>query len=176
MKKTTVCLVLGIFLLPALVSAHGPSRQKVSKEIEINASPDKVWAIISDFCSIKNWLPPVTECASDDSHEANTLRTLTLANGEVLIEQLLKHKPEKMMYQYMIKEANVKALPVSSYGSTIMVQAGENGGSVLTWKSGFYRGYMNNNPPPELSDEAAVTAVSAVYDAGLGKIKELAEQ
>ncbi len=176
MKKTIICLVLGIFLLPALVSAHGPSRQKVSKEIEIAASPDKVWAIISDFCSIKNWLPPVTECASDGSHEANTLRTLTLANGEILTEQLLKHKPEKMMYQYMIKKANVKALPVSSYGSTIMVQPGENGGSILTWKSGFYRGYMNNNPPPELNDEAALAAVSAVYDAGLAKIKELAEQ
>ena len=176
MKKTTLCLVFGFLLLPALASAHGPSRQKVVKEIDINASPEKVWAVISDFCAIKNWLPPVTECESNGSHEPNTLRTLTLENGELLKEQLLKHRPEKMMYQYMIKEANTKALPVSSYGSTIMVTAGENGGSVLTWKSGFYRGFMNNNPPPELSDEAAVNAVSAVYDAGLAKIKELAEK
>ena len=80
------------------------------------------------------------------------------------------------MYQYMIDEANVKAVPVSSYGSSISVKSNESGGSIITWKSGFYRGYMNNNPPPELNDEAAVNAISAIYDAGLATIKKLAEQ
>ena len=76
----------------------------------------------------------------------------------------------------MIDEANVKAVPVSSYGSSISVSANENGGAIVTWKSGFYRGFMNNNPPPELSDEAAVNAVSAIYDIGLATIKKLAEE
>ncbi|MBT4888301.1 MAG: SRPBCC family protein, partial [Rhodospirillales bacterium] len=62
MKKSVIFILFGLFLLPAITSAHGPTRQKVVKEIEINAEPDKVWGIISDFCSIKNWLPPVTEC------------------------------------------------------------------------------------------------------------------
>ena len=163
-------------LLPAITSAHGPSRQKVGKEIEINAAPAIVWAIISDFCSIKTWLPPVTACASDGTNNPDVIRTLTLENGELLKEQLLKHNPEKMMYQYMIDEANVKAVPVSSYGSSIKVSSNESGGSTVTWKSGFYRGFMNNNPPPELSDEAAVNAISAIYDAGLANIKKLAEQ
>ncbi len=176
MKKPVLVILLGLFLLPAITSAHGPSRQKVIKEIEINAAPEKVWAIISDFCSIKVWLPPVKECESDGTNNPDIIRTLTLENGEKLREQLLKHQPEKMMYQYMIDEANLKAVPVSSYGSTIMVKAGESGGSIVTWKSGFYRGYMNNNPPPELNDEAAVKAISAIYDAGLANIKKLAEQ
>jgi len=76
----------------------------------------------------------------------------------------------------MIDEANVKALPVSSYGSSITVKVGDNGGSIITWKGGFYRGYMNNDPPPELNDEAALNAVTAVYDAGLANVKKLAEQ
>ncbi len=176
MKKTVLIVLFGLFLLPAITSAHGPSRQKVVKEIEINAAPEKVWAIISDFCSIKLWLPPVTECESDGTNNPDIIRTLTLENGEKLREQLLKHLPEKMMYQYMIDKANVKAVPVSSYGSSIRVTAGENGGSIVTWKSGFYRGFMNNNPPPELNDEAAIKAISAIYDAGLANIKKLAEQ
>ncbi len=176
MKKTTLVILFGLFLLPAITSAHGPSRQKVVKEMAINAAPEKVWAIIGDFCAIKLWLPPVTECESDGSNNPDIIRTLTLENGEILKEQLLKHNPEKMMYQYMIDEANVKAVPVSSYGSSIMVTAGDNGGSVVTWKSGFYRGFMNNNPPPELSDEAAVNAISTIYDIGLANIKKLAEQ
>jgi len=176
MKKSVLLILLGLFLLPAITSAHGPSRQKVVKEIEINAAPEKVWGIISDFCSIKNWLPPVTECESDGTNNPDIIRTLTLENGEKLKEQLLKHKPEKMMYQYMIDEANVKAVPVSSYGSSISVSANERGGAIVTWKSGFYRGFMNNNPPPELSDEAAVNAISAIYDVGLATIKKLAEE
>ena len=176
MKKSVLFILLGLFLLPAITSAHGPSRQKVVKEIEINAAPEKVWAIISDFCSIKLWLPPVTECESDGSNKPDVIRILTLANGEKLREKLLKHNPEKMMYQYMIDEANIKALPVSSYGSSIVIKANENGGTTITWKSGFYRGYMNNNPPPDLNDEAAVKAITAVYDAGLSNIKKLAEQ
>ena len=176
MEKTAIFILFGLFLLPAITSAHGPSRQKMAKEIEINATPEKVWAIISDFCAIKLWLPPVTECESDGTNNPDIIRTLTLENGEILKEKLLKHSPEKMMYQYMIDEANVKAIPVSSYGSTIMVKASDNGGSIVSWKSGFYRGYMNNGPPPELNDEAALNAVSAIYDVGLACIKKLAEQ
>jgi Polyketide cyclase / dehydrase and lipid transport len=176
MKKAVLVVLFGLFLLPAITSAHGPTRQKVVKEIEINAAPEKVWAIISDFCAIKEWLPPVTECESDGTNNPDNIRILTLENGEKLKEKLLKHNPEKMMYQYMIHEANVKAVPVSSYGSSIIVKASENGDTIITWKSGFYRGYMNNNPPPELNDEAAVNAISAIYDAGLAKIKKLAEQ
>ena len=176
MNKKNLILLFGLFLLPAITSAHGPSRQKVEKMVEINAAPEKVWSVISEYCAIKDWHPAIDECESDGGNEAKTIRTLTLGNGEILREELLKYNPEKMMYQYMFKEPNLKAVPVSSYGSTIMVQPGENGGSVLIWKSGFYRGFMNNNPPPELSDEAAVAAVTAIYEAGMAQIKELAEK
>ena len=50
-----------------------------------------------------------------------------------------------------------------------------DGTSNLRWKGGFYRAYPNNDPPPELNDEAAVKAVTAVYDGGLASIKEIAE-
>jgi hypothetical protein len=34
---------------------------------------------------------------------------------------------------------------------------------------------MNNDPPPELSDEAAVKAVTGVYRGGLDALKETLE-
>ncbi len=144
--------------------------------MEINASPDKVWSIISDYCAIQDWHPGIEKCESNGSNDPKTIRTLTLGNGEILVEELVKYNPEKMMYQYMFKEPNIKAVPVSSYGSTIMVREGENGNALLSWKSGFYRAYTGNNPPPELNDEAAIKAVTDIYDAGMAKIKELAEQ
>ena len=45
MKYLKLCL-LNMLLIPAIVVAHGPSRQKVVQEIEINASADKIWKII----------------------------------------------------------------------------------------------------------------------------------
>jgi mxaD protein len=52
MKK----IIIGFFLLFVSINvfAHGPSPQKVEKSIKINASPDKVWAIIKDFGNFQN--------------------------------------------------------------------------------------------------------------------------
>ena len=52
---------------------------------------------------------------------------------------------------------------------------GDGNKSVLSWKGAFYRGYMNNDPPPELNDEAAVKAVTGIYEAGLDAAKKAAE-
>jgi len=51
----------------------------------------------------------------------------------------------------------------------------EGGKSVVEWKGAFYRGFMNNDPPPELSDEAGVKAVSDIYKSGLAALKAKAE-
>lgn len=168
--------LIGLLLIPALASAHGPSRLKVTKDIEINASPDKVWAVIADFCAIQEWHPAVEKCETSGGTEKGTTRVLTLGNGESFTEELLSHDPEGMSYGYRITEPNHDAVPVGTYGSTISVSAGDNGGAVLNWKGFFYRAYPNNDPPPELSDEAAMDAVTNIYDTGMARIKELAEQ
>ena len=39
----------------------------------------------------------------------------------------------------------------------------------------LYRGYPNNDPPPEFNDEAAIKAVGEVYRAGLEGLKKKIE-
>ena len=68
----------------------------------------------------------------------------------------------------------MKVLPVTNYSSSITV-SGEGGKSVVEWRGAFYRGFMNNDPPPELSDEAAIKAVTGVYRGGLEALKAKAE-
>lgn len=41
----------------------------------------------------------------------------------------------------------------------------------VEWEGAFYRGYMNNDPPPELSDSAAVKAIAAFQKEGLEALK-----
>ena len=52
LKNSTTLFV--ILLLSTPSNGHGPSRQKVSESIEINASSDEVWKIVSDFNNF-NW-------------------------------------------------------------------------------------------------------------------------
>ena len=58
MKYSQVILI-SILLIPSLVLAHGPSRQKVTQEIEVNASAESIGKIVGEFCSIQDWHPGI---------------------------------------------------------------------------------------------------------------------
>ena len=163
-------------LTPFIVLAHGPSRQKVVEEIEVNAAPDKVWAVIADYCSIKDWNPLITACESDNGSQPESIRIITLENGEQIKEKLIKYDPESYNIQYMMVEPNPNAMPVNTHGATISVKSNDNGGSIVTWKGAFYRSFPGPNPPPDQTDEAGKEIISNLYKSGLETIKSQAEQ
>ncbi|HEY8213771.1 MAG TPA: SRPBCC family protein [Methylocystis sp.] len=164
-------LSAGLVAGPAL--AHGPSRQKVVEKIEINAPAAKVWEIVGNFQDL-SWHPGVAKTEGTGGNSADAKRKLTLKSGGVIEESLTKYDADGKSLSYKIDAVDVKVLPVNNYSSTISVKD-EGGKSVVEWKGAFYRGFMNNDPPPELSDEAGVKAVSDVYKAGLAALKAKAE-
>ena len=168
--------VVGMALTAAFepVWAHGPTRQKVRESIEISAPPAKVWAAIGNFQDM-NWLPPVTKTEGQKGNEIGATRTLTLQGGATVEEELYKYEPDMQSYSYRITKVDVKVLPVTNYSSTLTVSPAPDGKAKLEWAGAFYRGYPNNDPPPELSDEAAVKAVSGLYRAGLESLKKKIE-
>ena len=100
---------------------------------------------------------------------------MTGAGPRTIDEVLYKHEPEKMSYSYRITAVDVKVLPVTNYSSTITVTPVDATKSRVEWRGAFYRGYPNNDPPPELNDEAAIKAVAGVYRAGLDALKTAVE-
>nr|HQV08543.1 SRPBCC family protein [Thauera sp.] len=82
-----------------------------------------------------------------------------------------RYNAEGMTYSYKITEVDVKVLPVSNYTSHLTVSADGEGKSKVQWRGAFYRGFPNNDPPPELSDQAAIDAVTGVYKGGLDALK-----
>lgn len=171
-----MALALGLLSLTNMALAHGPTRQKVKETIEINAPASEVWAVIGDFQTADVWLPMVTGSEGVGGNDKGATRSLVLSPEASIHEELKKHSDEKMSYSYKIPNSthDVSILPVNNYSSTLSVKDGDNG-SIVTWKGAFYRGYPNNDPPAELSDEAAVKAVTAVYQAGLTALKEMIE-
>jgi hypothetical protein len=150
--------------------AHGPTRQKVTETIEINAPAEKVWAVAGNFYDL-GWLPPVekTEGSGDLTPEKGT-RRLTLKGGAEVIEIITKYDAKNFTLGYRIEKVDVKVLPVTNYSSYLTVTpAGDK--SIVEWRGAFYRGFPLNDPPPELNDEAAVKAITDLYKAGLAALK-----
>ena len=68
--------------------------------------------------------------------------------------------------QHSGKDEDVPIIPVDNYQAVISVTKKGNS-SVVKWVATYYRGYMNNNPPVELNEDAADKKVTEVLEAGL---------
>jgi hypothetical protein len=148
-------LLLATAALPLAASAHGPTRQKVIETVTIEAPAEAVWARIKHFAALKDWHPAV---ASSDATQADTVgsvRTVKIKGGGEITETLEGFDDTQMKYNYRAKADGAKCQ--------------------VEWRGAFYRGYPNNDPPPDQNDEAAVAAVTGVYQAGLANLKKLAE-
>lgn len=155
--------------------AHGPSRQKVVESVEIEAPADKVWALVGDFAAgWPKWHPVIEASTADKGNTVGSLRHLGIKGGAFLDEELEAYDAPAMSLKYRIKAGN--ALPVTNYSSIIKISSmGERKCSV-EWRGAFYRGYPNNDPPPDRNDEAALAAVTGVYKVGLANLKVVAEK
>lgn len=187
MKKVTILASVVMFAFTAAANAHGPVRQKTKEEVKINAPAAKVWGIIKNYDDM-SWLPAVASTSAKGGNEEGATRVLTLKDGGTITEELKKYDAEKMTYSYKITDMSTKStithngaeekvpvLPVGNYAADIQVAA-DGDHSVVTWKAGYYRAYMNNNPPEEMNEDAANNGVAAVFGAGLNNLKKLAEK
>jgi mxaD protein len=191
MKRLSGILIAAMMLIPCITNAHGPSRQKVEESIIINAAPEKVWKIVSNFAGLHEWHPAVVST----SMNSDTQRVLTIGEegGPTITEDLKKLDDEKMMLKYKIvdmstvktveyrgKQYDVPTVPVNNYLSIISVKAVE-GGSEVNWTGKFYRVYQLNYDkvepkyPEGLGDEEGVAAIQEIYKSGLENLKALIE-
>lgn len=174
MLKRTFLLGLAIAAVtPMAVLAHGPTRQKVTLTTQVAAEPAEVWDAIGDFQDM-SWHPAVHSTTGEGGNDIDATRVLTLgeAGGPTISEVLYKYSDEKMSYSYRITDVLVEVLPVTNYSSHLTVKPRDGGGALIEWRGAFYRGYPNNDPPAELNDEAAIAAVTGVYQAGLDALVE----
>jgi hypothetical protein len=170
--RTTMTAAL---LLAASVAwAHGPTRQKVTETITIKAAPDAVWVVVKDYGAMQKWHPAIESTSADKGNEPGSVRTLTLKGGGQVVEELESYSDSERKFSYRMKDPG--PVPVSNYTSTLAVKAGEGGTSVVEWRGAFYRGYPNNDPPPEKNDEAAIKAITGIYQSGLANLKKMLEK
>lgn len=159
--------------LAAPAAAHGPTRQRVIEKVTINAPADVVWGKIKNFDALKDWHPAIAESPADRGNTEGSVRTLKLKGGGTLVETLEGYNEAQRKYNYRAKDGG--ALPVTNYTSTLSVTPEGADKSVVEWRGAFYRGFPNNDPPPDQNDEAAIKAITGVYKSGLENLKKLVE-
>lgn len=165
-------LVTALLFAAGTAWAHGPTRQKVTETITIAAPPEVVWNRIQDFGALQTWHPAIESSETTAGNEVGSIRTLHLKGGGTVVEELTAYSDEAHSLKYKMKDPG--PVPVTNYASILQVNPDANG-SVVEWRGGFYRGDPNNNPAPERNDDAAIAAVTGIYQAGLANLKKLVE-
>jgi hypothetical protein len=173
MSKLRLAALAGACLLaagPAL--GHGPTRQKLDFAVEVNAPPDKVWAVIGDFHDL-SWVPAVLRVTGPGGNDPSAAkRDVTLkSGGGWKDEELSDYDAARHSYGTFLPHVDPKVFPVNDFSSHLTVTAEPGGRSRVQWRTAFYRGYMNNDPPPDLNEEAAKKAVAAFCQPAIDGLK-----
>ena len=91
-------------------------------EIDIEGTPDAVWALAGDFGGIADWMPGMESCRVED--DKRILETM----GMTITEQLVARDDATRTITYRI----VDGVPVESHEATITVTP-SGSGSHVTW-------------------------------------------
>ncbi|OEE67302.1 hypothetical protein A1OO_16245 [Enterovibrio norvegicus FF-33] len=169
--------IFAVCLIASPVKAlDGLEQLSVQEKVEIAAPAQKVWQRVIGFDGTDFWVPGVSKnvLISGSPNEAGAVRELFIGDASVE-EELVSIDPAAMTLKYKIVKENVDLLPVTHYQSTISVVAKGDSASEVTWSGEFFRGFPESDPPPYLTDDAAVRGVTGLYQAGLGNLKKLME-
>jgi Polyketide cyclase / dehydrase and lipid transport len=159
MRMMKLALVTGLAIV---IFSGSACALTVKKKRDAPGDPTEVWALIGDFCAIKNWHPAVAECEETKEGDV-TFRTLTLKNGGKIKEKLTG--TDETSYNYEIVES---PLPVENYKATLSVEEDEDSPdrSEVEWEATF--------DAKGASDEDAQKVVAGIVEDGVKGIKQLA--
>lgn len=126
--------------------------------LDVPQSADRVWQLIGGFGSLPDWLPYITESRPG---RGGRLRTLTNAEGGVIVERLEAFDDTARSYTYAIEQA---PFPVTGYRSTLQVVDRGDGGSRVEWSGTF--------TPDGVDDGDAIALFEGIYRDGLAALAQ----
>lgn len=164
-------LVLAALCASTAVQAHGPSRQKVVESIVIQAPVDVVWNRVKSFDAF-DWHPAVQSVSATNGSTVGSVRTIQLKGGGTIVEALESYSAADHKFGYRMTDPG--PVPVNNYTSTIALIP-EGNATKVEWRGAFYRKFMGNDPPADQNDDAAVKAITGIYQGGLQGLKQAVE-
>lgn len=90
--------------------------------IDIDAPPEAVWEVLGAPDGVIRWYPLYVGCVTEGD-----VRTLTRADGTVVVERLLERDEPRRYYSYSV----VSGVPLKSHRASFEVVARGDGSTVL---------------------------------------------
>lgn len=168
MKRRLFLMAAAAAALPSVALADASAQLTAHLTTELAAPPAEVWSAIGDFQDM-SWHPAVHATTGTGGNSEDATRRLVLGQegGPTIDETLDAHSADQMSYSYQITEVRADVLPVAEYQSQISVTPRDAGGSVVEWHGTFHR----PEAATDLDDDAAIAAVTGVYQAGLDALE-----
>lgn len=133
----------------------------VKLDTRLPVAADALWRVIGGFNALPQWHPAVASSEAT-GESAGAKRTLSLAGGGSIVEELEGADSADRSYRYSILSG---PLPVADYHSELKVVDNGDGTSTVEWSSRF--------EPKNASEQDAVKAIQGVYQAGLDNLRKL---
>lgn len=133
---------------------------QVRETIEIQASPEQVWALAGDPGRIAEWLPALADATLEGDR-----RAITTKDGGAIEERILERSEEGRFYVYEISES---PLPLRSYHSRLAVH-GHGEHAHVDWEATL------EAESPDQEPELTAT-FSQIYREGLTNLREQLER
>ncbi|MFF4244594.1 SRPBCC family protein [Streptomyces sp. NPDC001822] len=126
--------------------------------VRIPVPPERVWELIGGFGSLPDWLPYIP---GSELGEGGRVRSLTNAEGGVIVERLEAFDDKARTYSYSILRA---PFPVTGYLSTLTVHGdSEAGTSRVEWSGTF--------TPDGVGEAEAIALFRGIYADGLAALR-----
>jgi len=133
----------------------------LTNTIEINASPDAVWAVLGDLAATRDWLPGTVDARVD-----GTTRVCVMAGGEEVHEQISDYSTRERAYRW--RHLRVP-LPVRHSNGRYTVTPSADGGATVTLETEF--------SPVDPAATAELTAmIDAAFQQSLHGLRRWIEQ
>lgn len=116
---------------------------------------NSLWEMIGDFGNTGKWSGRPPEACVQEGSGIGAIRTLTLADGRVIVDRLEAHG--EYYYSYSIVTS---PLPVQSYRATMSVAPLTDDSCVFTWSGSI--------EPAGMTDEQSVAFFEDIYRMGIG--------
>lgn len=128
---------------------------EITRRFDVSA--EQLWVLVGDFGDTGKWSGRPPEACRRDGEGIGALRTLTLADGRVIVDRLVDEGP--LHYSYEIVSS---PLPVTRYRATMAVRPLGEARCELIWSGAF--------DPNGISDADAVALFEGVYRQALDMI------
>jgi len=107
---------------------------EVTRTLNINANPDRVWQSIADFGAVSSFISTIKECTTEGPDGVGQLRHLILEDDSLTTSRaaVLDHDQRILSYEIVTTK-----LPMDDYSSTMTVTARDDNSCNVSWCSRF---------------------------------------